>query len=150
MNLSGLSRARLSNQHKGLVTHQDFSEALSVLPDGQLQPLLQDLKVAWRVGQVGDGVDLLRNGALPQVTASAACSPEWLHVPVTASIPVTVPLPRPAVTVSVTSARGRCVRRHNISPKCMNTQTTEGTVRIKSRIKGKTGNRVFAHVYSFP
>lgn len=111
MNLSGLSRARLSNQHKGLVAHQDFSEALSVLPDGQLQPLLQDLKVARRVRQVGDGVDLLWNGALLKVTASsAACSPERLRLPVTAS--VSVPLPRPAVTVSVASARGRCVRRH--------------------------------------
>lgn len=60
--LCGLSRARLSHQHKGLVTHQDVCEALSVLPDRQLQPLLQDLIVAWRVGQVGEGVDLLLNG----------------------------------------------------------------------------------------
>lgn len=71
--LSRLSRARLSYQHKGLVTHQDFSKALSVFPDRQLQPLLQDLKVAWRMGQVGDGVDLLLNRALLE-EASATCS----------------------------------------------------------------------------
>lgn len=72
--LCGLSRACLSHQHKRLVTHQDVSEGLSVLPDGQLQPLLQDLIVAWRVGQVGEGVDLLLldGGLLDE--ASNACS----------------------------------------------------------------------------
>lgn len=51
--------AGLSHQHKRLVLHQDLSEALLVLPDGQLQPLPEDLIVAWRVGQVGERVDLL-------------------------------------------------------------------------------------------
>lgn len=68
--LCGFSRAGLSHQHKRLVPHQDVSEALSVLPDGQLQPLLHDLVVAWRVGQVGEGVDLLLNGGLPQEARS--------------------------------------------------------------------------------
>lgn len=116
--LCGLSRARLSHQHKGLVTHQDVSEALSVLPDRQLQSLLQDLIVAWRVGQAGEGVDLLLNRGLLK-EESAACSrdvgrPERLHisVPVTVSIPVTVPVPRPFITVSVpvTPVRGRRTR----------------------------------------
>lgn len=68
-----LSRARLSHQHKRLVTHQDVSKALSVLPNRQLQPLLQDLIVAWRVWQVGEGVDLLlKRGLLEE--ASTNCS----------------------------------------------------------------------------
>lgn len=72
--LCGLSRARLSHQHKRLVTHQDLSEALSVLEDRQQQPLLQDLIVAWRVWQVGEGVDLrLKNGVLLN-EATATCS----------------------------------------------------------------------------
>lgn len=94
--------------------HQDVSKSLSVLPDRQLQPLLQDLIVAWRVGQVGEGVDLLLNRALLQ-KASTTCSwdagqPERPHVsvPVTGSIPVTVSQPFIMVSVAVTSARGRC------------------------------------------
>lgn len=70
--LCGLSRARLSHQHKRLVTHQDAGEALSVLPDRQLQPLLQDLIVAWCVGQVGEGVDLLlKRGWLREAAAGS-------------------------------------------------------------------------------
>lgn len=118
--LCGLSRACLSHQHKRLITHQDVSEALSVLPDRQLQPLLQDLVVAGRVGQVGEGVDLLLYGGLLE-EASTACSwvvrhPGKLHVsaPVMVSIPVTAPVPRPLVAVSVpvavTPVRERCMR----------------------------------------
>lgn len=58
--LGGLSRARLSHQHKGLVACQDVPEALFIIPDRKMQPLLEDLIIAWRVGQVGEGVDLLR------------------------------------------------------------------------------------------
>ena len=123
--LCGLPRASLSHQYKRLVTHQDVSEALSVLPDRQLQPLLQDLVIAWRVGQVGEGVDLLLNRGLLK-EAATACSwesghPGQLHIPVpvtvSVSIAVTVPVPRPLITVSVpvTPARGRCMRLGLIS-----------------------------------
>lgn len=76
--LCGLSRACLSHQHKRLVVHQDVSEPLFVLPDGQLQPLLEDLIVAWCVGQVGEGVDLLLNRVgLKEV--SAGCGRDAGH-----------------------------------------------------------------------
>lgn len=110
--LCRLPRARLSDQDKGLVVHQDVSKSLSVLPDRQLQPLLQDLIVAWRVGQVGEGVDLLLNRGMLK-KASTTCSwdaghPERLHISVPGSIPVTVSQPFIMVSVAVTSARGRC------------------------------------------
>lgn len=110
--LCRLPRAGLSHQHKGLVPHQDVSEALSVLAHRQLQPLPQYLMVAWRVGQVGEGVDLLlRSGGLLQV-ACAARHPgrrrsRRFHISFT--VPVPAPAPWPFVAVPVTSARGRGV-----------------------------------------
>lgn len=109
--LCSLSRACLSHQHKRLVPHQDLSEALSVLPHGKLQPLVEDLIVAWRVGQVSEGVDLLLyTGLLKE--AGDACSwvrrhPGRLHISVLVTVSIAVP--RPLVTVSVAPVRARCM-----------------------------------------
>lgn len=118
--LCSLSRACLSHQHKRLVPHQDLSEALSVLPHGKLQPLVEDLIVAWRVGQVSEGVDLLLyTGLLKE--AGDACSrvrrhPGRLHISVLVTVSIAVP--RPLVTVSVAPVRVRCMslRFHEALP----------------------------------
>lgn len=129
--LCGFSRARLPHQHKGLVTHQDFCEALPVLPDRQLQTLLQDFIVARRVGQVGEGVDLLLKGGWFHED-SAACSrvggnPGRLRISVPVPVPVpssvAVPVPRPfiAVSVPVAPVRQRCPKLRFCSSQCMYT-----------------------------
>lgn len=118
--LCSLSRACLSHQHKRLVPHQDLSEALSVLPHGKLQPLVEDLIVAWRVGQVSEGVDLLLyTGLLKE--AGDTCSwvrrhPGRLHISVLVTVSIAVP--RPLVTVSVAPVRARCMslRFHEALP----------------------------------
>lgn len=109
-NLCGLSRAGLSYKHKALMAVQDVIKALFILPDGQLQPLLEDLVVAWRVRQVGEGVDLLMHAGLLQRKnpASRHAGAERrtrrltvsLSVPIAVSVSVTVALSVP-VTISI-------------------------------------------------
>lgn len=92
-----LPRARLTHEHKRLVPHQDLGEPLPVLPDRQLQALLQDLIVAWRVRQVGKRVYLLLNGRLLKIFKTcdrwAARHSRRIHVPVTLPLPVPVSMP---------------------------------------------------------
>lgn len=95
-------------------------EALFVLPDRKLQALLEDLVVARRVGEVGEGVDLLMDGRLFQgrYPSSGCCVQVQgrvgsfavpvslpvsvsLPVPVPVPIPVAVPVLRPFVSISV-------------------------------------------------
>lgn len=64
--LCGLSRACLSNEHKALMTVEDVIKSFFVLPNGQLQPFLEDLVVTRCVRQVGEGIDLLIHGCLLQ------------------------------------------------------------------------------------
>lgn len=111
-NLCGLSRAGLSNEHKALMPVEDVIETFLVLPDGQLQPLLEDLVKARRVRQVGEGVDLLIHGRLLQREhpdaghggAEGHGGHLAVSIPVSIAVSVTVSIPflRPVVTISVT------------------------------------------------
>lgn len=101
-NLCSLSRACLSNQHEALMTVEDIVKAFFIFPNGQLQPLLEDLVVAWGVRQVSERVDLLLHGRLLQrnhaYTAGhtgAEGRTRTLAVPL--SVPVTI-----SVAVAVT------------------------------------------------
>ena len=102
--LGCLPGARLSHEDEALVVGQDVVEALLVLPHRQLQALAEDVVVAGRVGQVGEGVGLLLHGGLLWRDAA-----HWGEghpcvgpgVPVAVTVPVAVPVPPPVVSVSV-------------------------------------------------
>lgn len=97
------------------MTIEDIIKPFFVFPNGQLQPLLEDLIVAWGVRQIGEGVDLLMHGCLLQWdhpdtagdtgaeggTGALAVS---LSVPITISVTVTVAVSilRPLIPISVT------------------------------------------------
>ncbi len=89
---------------------EDVIEALLVLPDGQLQPLLEDLVKARRVRQVGEGVDLLIHGRLLQREhpdaghggAEGRGGHLAVSIPVSIAVTVSISILRPVVTISVT------------------------------------------------
>lgn len=96
---------------------EDVIKALFVLPDGQLQPLLEDLVEARRVRQVGEGVDLLLHGRLLQRehpnaghagderrTSRLAVS---IPVSIAVSVSVTVAILRTVIPISVSVLTGR-------------------------------------------
>lgn len=93
---------------------EDVIKTFLVLPDGQLQPLLEDLVKARRVRQVGEGVDLLIHGRLLQREHPAAGHDRAdghdrrlavsipVSIAVSVSVTVSIPILRPVVPISVT------------------------------------------------
>lgn len=112
-NLCCLSRACLSNKHKALMTVEDVIKTFFVLPNGQLQPLLEDLVVTRCVRQVSEGVDLLIHGCLLQRKhptgwqtgaeghAGSLAVSLSVSITVSVSVAVTIAILRPVVPISV-------------------------------------------------
>lgn len=79
---------------------EDLVETLFVLPDRKLQALLEDLVVAWRVREVGEGVDLLMDSRLFQRNHPASRRRAHAQGRVGSfAVPVSFPI---SVTISVT------------------------------------------------
>lgn len=94
---------------------QDVVEALSVLPHGELQPLLEDVIVAWGVGQAGERVDLLLEGSVlmeaPTARSRVVGQPGRLKpVKVAMPFPVSIPPSLVPTSVPVTSERKELMR----------------------------------------